>query len=262
MRQPTFYRNALPKFIPDKEASILVVGGHHNDYAVMEACGFTNVTISNLSEFGRKADSDYAYDIQDAEALTYEDNSFDYVVTHASLHHCRSPHRGLIEMYRVARKGAIFFESRDSLVMRLVVSFGLSAEYETSAVMRSGFDKGGVSNSPVPNYVYRWTEREVEKTINTFDPCAPHEFVYAYERAVTIRRGLRGLLTRVFKLVYVPLTMVFPGQCNLFACMVKKPDVSKHHFPWLNYDQGEFSYNREWTKVHNRAEPVRQRVKV
>jgi hypothetical protein len=29
---------------------------------------------------------------------------------------------------------------------------------------------GGVKNTPIPNYVYLWTEREVTKTISSFAP--------------------------------------------------------------------------------------------
>ena len=35
----------------------------------------------------------------------FEDGAFDFVVVHQGLHHCHSPHRGLLEMYRVARRG-------------------------------------------------------------------------------------------------------------------------------------------------------------
>jgi ubiquinone/menaquinone biosynthesis C-methylase UbiE len=61
----------------------------------------------------------------DAERLTYGDGSFDVVIAHAGLHHCHSPHRALLEMYRVARKAAIAFESRDSRLIRTAVRLGL-----------------------------------------------------------------------------------------------------------------------------------------
>jgi ubiquinone/menaquinone biosynthesis C-methylase UbiE len=42
--------------------------------------------------------------VQDAENLSYDDRAFDLVVVHAGLHPCYSPHRALLEMYRVARR--------------------------------------------------------------------------------------------------------------------------------------------------------------
>jgi ubiquinone/menaquinone biosynthesis C-methylase UbiE len=47
----------------------------------------------------------FSWSFQDAEQLSFEDEAFDYVFVHAGLHHCASPHRALLEMYRVARRG-------------------------------------------------------------------------------------------------------------------------------------------------------------
>src|SRR4051794_30329280 len=72
--------------------SVLIVCGGSLDENVLSSVGFQDLTITNL-------DSDVATQ-QDAEALTYEDASFDIVIVHAGLHHCHSPHRALLEMYR------------------------------------------------------------------------------------------------------------------------------------------------------------------
>ena len=81
------------------------------DELVMRKVGFSDFTIANLT-------GDYADQRQDAEDLTYDENSFDTVIVHAGLHHCRSPHRAFLEMYRVPRKCAVAFESRESLRLR------------------------------------------------------------------------------------------------------------------------------------------------
>ena len=47
----------------------------------------------------------YRWELADAEALPYEDDAFDWAVISAGLHHCRSPHAALLELYRVARRG-------------------------------------------------------------------------------------------------------------------------------------------------------------
>ena len=118
-----------------------------------------NVLVTNLD--GSEAQ-------QDAERLTFADKSFDVVIVHAGLHHCYSPHRALLEMYRVARKVVVAFESRDSLTMRTAVRLGLTLDYETDSLTADG--KGGVAETGIPNFVYRWTERDVIKTIASFDP--------------------------------------------------------------------------------------------
>src|SRR5262245_12517528 len=83
---------------------VLVVCGGSLDEQVFALTGFPNVTVTNLDD----ADANVR---QDAENLSYDDGSFDLVVVHAGLHHCYSPHRALLEMYRVARKCVLAFES-------------------------------------------------------------------------------------------------------------------------------------------------------
>jgi ubiquinone/menaquinone biosynthesis C-methylase UbiE len=47
---------------------------------------------------------------QDMGALTFEDNSFDFVFIKESLHHMSIPYIGLYEMLRVAKRGVILIE--------------------------------------------------------------------------------------------------------------------------------------------------------
>src|SRR6266851_8888773 len=52
--------------------------------------------------------------------------------------YCHSPHRGLLEMYRVARRGVLAFEPRDTRLVRLGVRLGFGQEYEIAAVAENG----------------------------------------------------------------------------------------------------------------------------
>ena len=141
--------------------------------------GFRQVTISNLdSRIKGDEFAPYPWSLQDAENLRFEDGAFDFVVVHQGLHHCYSPHRGLLEMYRVARRGVLAFEPRDTRLVRLGVKLGFGQEYEIAAVAENGLQAGGVGNSATPNFIYRWTEREIEKTIRTFNPAGRAEFRY------------------------------------------------------------------------------------
>jgi ubiquinone/menaquinone biosynthesis C-methylase UbiE len=89
-----------------KNKSVLVVCGGELDRNIVVDEGFTAVTISNLDERIRGNEfAPYAWSFQDAEALSFPDDAFDYCMVHAGLHHCASPHRALLEMYRVARRG-------------------------------------------------------------------------------------------------------------------------------------------------------------
>src|SRR4051812_34528118 len=172
-----FYERVLRELLRDglvqPDWRVLVVAGGEMDRVALRTCGFTDVTITNLS-----GDVD---DRQDAEALTYDDGSFDFAVVSAGLHHCASPHRALLELYRVARHGVLALEARDSALMRVGQRLGAVSDYELTAVADEGFSTGGVRNTGVPNYVYRWTEREVEKTISSAEPGRQHRFVWFHE---------------------------------------------------------------------------------
>ena len=119
-------------------------------------------------------------DINKIEELN---ESYDYVVAHACIHHCSRPHNGILEMYRVSKKGILVIESKDSFIMKVMTKLRLAEEYEISAINNpdSFGDQGGVDNSNIPNFVYRWTENEVKKLINSYDPKYKFQIDYEYE---------------------------------------------------------------------------------
>jgi SAM-dependent methyltransferase len=208
--------------------SVLVTCGGPLDEKVMKQAGFTNFTITNL-------DDGMANHRQDAENLSYDDNAFDLIVVHAGLHHCRSPRRALLEMYRVARKRVLAFEARDSIVMRAAIRLGLTTDYELEAVSVD-FKSGGVSNGPIPNYIYRWTERDVRDTIASYDPAHTHRIDFFYDLRIPIQRFTNTgyNLLRLLGLMAEPLSRIFvwlaPKQCNEFAFAICQTNTLQ---PWM-----------------------------
>lgn len=227
-----FYVNVLRKLIANGTASlddkVLVVCGGPLDQQVMGIVGFTNATITSL-------DDAMSNNRQDAENLSYDDGSFDLVIVHAGLHHCHSPHRALLEMYRVARKCVIAFESRDSLLMRAAICLGLTLEYEVNSVSADG-KSGGVANTGVPNYIFRWTERGVRDTIASFDPAYIPKIDFFYDLRLPVQRLARGgqAALRIFSLIVEPLSrlfvVIFPKQCNEFAFAITRTGQLQ---PWM-----------------------------
>jgi len=253
----SFYKRTIDELIKDRCVKILIVGGWENDKEVMLELGFDNVTISNLNETVQGNEFlPFKWSYQDAENLLFEDESFDYVVVHAVLHHCYSPHRALLEMYRVAKRGVIIFESRDSLIMKIIISLGLTQTYEHAAVYGNSCKYGGVKNTDIPNYVYRWTESEIEKTIKSYAPYAPHRFYYRYAHDAPrygkrIKKGsLKVAFVYLLKPFFSLYSIIFPKQQNLFSCYIQKPDLQKDHFEWLIYKDGKLSFNRTWAENH------------
>jgi len=240
-----FYARVVGQWIPDRAASILVVGGGQNDANVFSAAGFRNLTFTNLAPPPIVAQGPFATVAADAENLPFPDGAYDYAVAHAVLHHCRSPHRALLEMYRVARRAAIAFEARDSAVMQFAARIGAGNPYEVSAVEANGGKAGGVRDTGVPNYVYRWTEREVEKTISSFAPHARHRINYAYGFGTPCDGDpsrWQRLVRRVAGLGYRALASAMPKQRNLFAFCIEKPLVPRDLQPWIVETESGLTY--------------------
>lgn len=236
-----FFTDLLKRLVTegrlDPAAPTLVVAGDGTDRDALLAAGFTDATISNLdTRMTGDELAPYAWTRLDAEALALEDDSFDQVIEHMGLHHCRSPHAALLEMYRVARKAVLVVENRDSATMRLAVRLGLGADFELQAVRDGGHEFGGHRNSAIPNYVYRWTEREVSKALASADPAhqADVSFHYGFrfprERA-RAERGIKRFALEAARLPFALYARALPRQANVFAFLIDKSARKLH--PWM-----------------------------
>lgn len=254
---PDFYGDTVGRLLRDGTMSermrLLVVCGGEIDRAVLAQRGFQHVVISNIDPRPQPAAfAPFTWSYQDAEALTYADESFDFSLVHSGLHHCRSPHRALLEMYRVARRGLVLFEPYDNVLTRLSVRLGVGQEYEHAAVFHNDCAYGGVGNSPIPNHIYRWTRREITKTINCYAPYARHRIRTFHEMRVPWGqlRARRGqALYRGFRLAQPALKLFgacFPRQGNNFAAVVLKPALPVALHPWLRQVDGAIRLDEQW----------------
>lgn len=250
-----FYQEVVNKLIFPKSQSILVCGAGDLDKRIFEESGFENVTISNLDVRANAKDfAPFKWSFQNAESLSFVDKSFDYVIIHAAIHHASVPHKVLTEMYRVAKKGVLAFEARDSLLMRFLERLELTQIYEHAAVYFNDCRYGGVNNTEIPNFVFRWTEREVEKTIQAYAPYYKHKITYKYGSAfpctpdLEIKGQIKSYILKFLRPFYWLFSKAFPRQQNLFAFFVEKPQTYESLFPWLKYDkkQNKVTFNKEW----------------
>jgi SAM-dependent methyltransferase len=232
---------------------VLVVAGDRLDHEVLLESGLRQVTISNLDTGA----GDHTYDPhrwsrQNAEHLEFGDSTFDICVVHQGLHHCRSPHRGLNEMYRVSRRGIVAFEPHETLLTRLGVVAGVGQRYEHAAVVDNDFSSGGVENSGVPNFVYRWTRREACKTLATYDPTGAPRVRFYYDlripqgAAARVRSEPARALARVATPVAQGMLRMLPWQANAIAIVADKLDPGRDAHPWLIADRQELQLDRTW----------------
>jgi SAM-dependent methyltransferase len=252
-----FYTRTLGRLLKQgliaRDSKILVVCGGTTDRDAFHQLGFTNVTISNL-DVRLKGDefAPYGWSFQDAEELKFGEGEYDVVVAHSGLHHCYSPHRGLLEMFRVARRLVLVFEPRDTFLVRLGVRLSFGQEYEVAAVAANGMKFGGVRNTLIPNYVYRWTEREIEKAISTYAPLARPRLHFFYalrvpeERLKAMKNRLAAGAVRALLPLLRIFTAVFPKQTNCFAFAVEKAELPRDLHPWLLMQGGQPVVNEAW----------------
>ena len=219
-----------------------------DDWELLSSLGFTNLVVSNLDEAFAPLVPEGAWSYQDAQSLTYEDRSFDWVFVSEGLHHCRSPHRALGEMYRVCREGIVAIEARDSALMRLAVQVGMADAYELAAVTDQGYRTGGLDNTSVPNHVYRWTESEVVKTLRSFDPTGEPRIEFRYglrlptAEATGRRRRLAGQIAKPALRV---LCALFKRQSNQLGVIARRPTEL---YPWLHLVEGEVQFNPDYRR--------------
>ena len=256
-----FYQDVITKILKKKlvslNDSILIVAGGEKDKTVFFNCGFNDVIISNLDFHGGiKNYKPYDWRKEDAENLSFKDNTFDWVFAHAGLHHCASPHQALCEMLRVSRKGVGVFESRDSLLNKFANKFGLAPSYEIEPCVLSGGNYGGVRNSHIPNYVYKWTENEVKKTVMSYAPQHQHRFYFYYGLRIPIERLsmskniLKKLLAKVGKIILPLFTFLFKKQGNLFSFIIEQNTKLQ---PWLKIENEKIIFDLNYTK--NKFDP-------
>ena len=241
-------RSALDDGTVKAEDSILVVCGGSYDKEVLHRLGFKNVTISNLDSrmTGNEFDP-YLWSYQDAETITEKTDSYDWVLVHAGLHHCYAPHKALLEMIRVGRKGAIVFEGRESWIMNVANKLGLAPVYEIEAVIGNDLKYGGVSNSHIPNFIYRWEEREVIKIVSSYYPQFKDNAVKFYynlrlpdERVEFIKSPLKRFIMNLSFLPLRFLIFLFPKQSNEFGFIIKKGKVLQD---WLVHKGDDLALN-------------------
>ncbi len=237
-----------------RQDKVIAVCAAHAEYNLFKELGFESVTLSNLNSEEIAGDFlPFSYSREDARHLSHADKTFDFAFVSDGLHHCDSPHAALLEMYRVSSKGIIVFESRDSILVRLACKMGFSGDFEVEAVHDNDGIMGGMNNSQIPNYVYRWTEREFEKALSSFDPLGRIKFNYHYALSLPVERAqmrpspLAGFVMRAFEQLGKNIAERLLGkQCNSFAMIAFRPDYQSDLWPWLEKRDGNIQYNRKY----------------
>lgn len=233
-------RDHLDRGVIRPSDSVLVQFAGTFDEQVCKEVGLTNVSFVNIAP--DSPSSEVGGQVIDAHQMPYPSAGYDHVMGHSGLHHCSRPHEALHEMYRIARKTVLFVENQDSAFMRAATKAGVVGWYELAAVVADGYDTGGVDGTGVPNFVYRWTRRDLHKAVAAFDPAydLPIEIHTEWNlgtgrvAAEVLKRKLRlgdQAATRVFTNGQRVLNKLAARQGNIFAATIRKDLATLH--PWM-----------------------------
>jgi len=173
--------------IKDKTRSWLTVGDGRwgLDAIRIKKRGFTNVMPTDLCEpllmESKERGLIDSYSIENAEKLSFDDNSFDYVFCKESYHHFPRPYIALYEMLRVASKAVFLAEPNDepmaqsiglkdylqfkfqALLSKLKIKTLRPVHYRKPVIFDSkGYEESG-------NYVYSISKREAQKLMQGLD---------------------------------------------------------------------------------------------
>lgn len=148
----------------DRDTTWLTVGDgrYGSDARYLISQEVKNVHCSDISDVLLELAHNYGlirdYSAQNAEALEFDNDSFDYIYCKESFHHFPRPYIALHEMFRVARKAVILTEPRDRVIDHSSFGFVRTA---IKKILRK--DMSQHEFETVGNYVYTTSEREMEK---------------------------------------------------------------------------------------------------
>ncbi len=159
MREPV-----KPLASMDKDASWLTIGDGRfgSDAHFLLSLGVSNVHCTDISDtllkIGNERGFIGTYSAQNAEAIQFADEAFDYIYCKEAFHHCPRSYIALHEMFRVAKKAVVITEPWDDVVEP--APFSILLRLARRLMGRKNTEHGFES---VGNYVYSISPREVEK---------------------------------------------------------------------------------------------------
>ena len=150
----------LDPIFKDKSLKWLTIGdgryGTDANYILEKGCEVHATDISDkLLKIGSEKGFIKSYSAENAEKLSFDDESFDYVLIKESFHHLPRPWMGLYEAFRVCRKGVILIEPSDKKGFYKYISICLKFFLGRKSFYHS-FEQVG-------NYVYSTNSLELEK---------------------------------------------------------------------------------------------------
>ena len=141
-------------------------------------------------------------------------------------------------MLWVSRKGILAIEPKDGSFIRLGGRLGFGQIHEDAAVAGNDGKFGGVENSPIPNYIYRFDREGVDKLARCLLPLGVPKFKFSYRLRINwtrfdlLKNKLFQRAIHVFAPLLTGLGNKVPAFANTIAFAILKPTPADYH-PWI-----------------------------
>jgi ubiquinone/menaquinone biosynthesis C-methylase UbiE len=166
-RHKRMYQVLDPILVTEPEANWLTVGdgryGKDAKYITEKGC---DALATDISEYLLKEAKDIGYltkyKVENAESLSFQDSTFDYVFCKESYHHFPRPMLALYEMLRVAKNGILLIEPNDAYIIdRYLTILFRNLRNIIKNVLNKEINRHSFEESC--NYLFSISRREIEK---------------------------------------------------------------------------------------------------
>src|SRR5215469_1736328 len=206
-------------------------GQYGLDSVRLRGCGARSVLATDIADAAlREAKARGVIDdyrVENAERLSFENETFDFVFCKEAFHHFPRPYLALYEMLRVCRKGVILVEPQDQVRSLLRQSI----YYARRLLGRQRhFDQTRYEDSG--NYVYSVSEREIEKAcLGTNLPCVAFKgltdfYMTGVEFEPAKFSSSKFLLMRTVIVIHTLLVRLGLSKHNVLMVCIFKQDLS------------------------------------
>ena len=159
----------IKPFIKKDEKWLTIGDGRYGTEANFIISNGANALATDYSDkllkIGKEIGFINEYKKENAEALSFQDNEFDYVLIKEALHHFPRPWIALYEAFRVCKKGVILIEPNDQITHKLNFFskflkkiFNIYKNYKGKNINRDCY-----AFEEVGNFIYTTNLRELEK---------------------------------------------------------------------------------------------------
>lgn len=237
--QNLFFTCFSPLIAVPKQRWLTVGDAYGLDAHYLLSHGKQEVHASDLNpEFLRVAKQEGLitdYSSENAEMLSFGDDHFDYVLCKEAYHHFPRPYAALYEMIRVSRKGIVLIEPQDPISKMPFLLFMINLLTSLSPKLANKLWRNRFSYEPVGNFVYKISERELEKfaaalncPVVAFKGINPNFYHEGIESVKTKMSDTRFLKIRLKKgiLDFLVKLRLIPSQVLCVMVFKSRPETS------------------------------------